>query len=150
MIVKSLDQLNTVAKKISKFISNGDVILLNGELGTGKTTFAGLLINDIQLKNKKKITNITSPTFNILHEYKFKKFIIHHYDFYRLKSEKELINLGVYEDKKIIKIIEWPDFYKEKIINGAKIKFHHRKEPNERSISFIFFGKWKKIKINAI
>ena len=82
MIVKSLDQLNTLAKKISKFISNGDVILLNGVLGTGKTTFAGFLINEIQIKNKKKLTNITSPTFNILHEYKFEKFIIHHYDFF--------------------------------------------------------------------
>ena len=150
MIVKSLDQLNTLAKKISKFISNGDVILLNGELGTGKTTFAGFLINDIQIKNKKKLTNITSPTFNILHEYKFEKFIIHHYDFYRLKSKRDLINLGVYEDKKIIKIIEWPNLYKEKITNGVKIKFHHRKKQNERSISFIFFGKWKKIKLNAI
>ena len=66
---------------------------LFGEIGVGKTTFSRFLINNIQKKNIQT-TDVQSPTFNILIEYKIKDITISHYDFYRLKKLKEIDDLG--------------------------------------------------------
>ena len=55
-----------VAKILSKHLKSGDVLLLNGELGVGKTTFIKYLINFLQKNSNQKITEIPSPTFNII------------------------------------------------------------------------------------
>ena len=55
-------------------------------MGVGKTTFVKYLINNIQLKFNQKITEVTSPTFNIMNEYNINDLSIKHYDLYRLKS----------------------------------------------------------------
>ena len=109
MIVKSLEHLNLISKSISKKLENGDCIFLIGEIGVGKTTFTRYLINHLQEKNGEKITEVLSPTFNLLYEYDLKTIKIMHYDLYRIKDEKELKHLGIFLDKKdTIKIIEWP------------------------------------------
>ena len=80
----------SVAEKFSKLIKQGDFILLSGNLGVGKTTFIKHLINSLQKVNKQKISEVTSPTFNITNEYQIKKTLIKHYDIYRIKNKKEL------------------------------------------------------------
>ena len=60
-------------------------------MGVGKTTFVKYLINNLQLKSKKNLTEVTSPTFNIMNEYNIGNLVIKHYDLYRLKSSKELM-----------------------------------------------------------
>ena len=91
------------------------VVFLYGEIGVGKTTFIRHLINYLQTKKNYKLTEIPSPTFNILHEYKIDELIIQHYDLYRIKSEIELKNIGLFENQKdFITLVEWPEVIKEK------------------------------------
>ena len=59
------DKTFNLAKFFANFITEGDVIFLYGEIGVGKTTFIKHLINNLQVKNKHKPTEVPSPTFNI-------------------------------------------------------------------------------------
>ena len=74
MIIKSLDHLQLVSKKIADKISKKDCIFLIGEIGVGKTTFARKLINYFQKREGAEQTQVLSPTFNLLYEYKIKKY----------------------------------------------------------------------------
>ena len=147
MIVKSLDHLNSISKKISKKLSKGDCILLIGEIGVGKTTFTRYLINHLQKQNEVKETEVLSPTFNLLYEYEIKDLKIMHYDLYRIKKSDELNNLGIFSDnKKTIKIIEWPDLIQTPLENKLEIHLEYRESENERKIIFKSLGKWKNIR----
>ena len=67
MIVKSLDHLNSISKKILKKLEKGDCIFLIGEIGVGKTTFTRHLINNLQKIKGLKETEVLSTTFNLLY-----------------------------------------------------------------------------------
>ena len=144
MIVKSLDHLNQISKKISKNLENGDCIFLIGEIGVGKTTFTRYLINYLQEKNKEDITEVLSPTFNLLYEYDLKNIKIMHYDLYRIEDESELKHLGIFSDKQeTIKIIEWPQLIDIPLSDKLEIHLDYVKNENQREIKFIGSGKWK-------
>ena len=102
-------ELKRFSEKTSKLIKKFKTIFLFGELGVGKTTFVKYLINNLQKREKTKITEIPSPTFNIVYEYRIKKLRIQHFDLYRLKNKKECLNIGLFEDDDVISIIEWPE-----------------------------------------
>ena len=87
MIIKSLDHLNLLSNKIADRISKNDCILLIGDIGVGKTSFARNFINYLQKKNEIKQTEVLSPTFNLLYEYEIKDLKIMHYDLYRIKKK---------------------------------------------------------------
>ena len=63
------DTTKELAKSFSNYLTGGEVIFLYGEMGVGKTTFVKYLINQLQIKKKLQITEVTSPTFNLLNEY---------------------------------------------------------------------------------
>ena len=69
-----------LAQKFQEKLKIGDVIFLQGEMGVGKTTFVKYLINSIQKENKLDLTEVTSPTFNLLNEYQINQTKINHYD----------------------------------------------------------------------
>ena len=147
MIVKSLDHLNQISKKISKNLENGDCIFLIGEIGVGKTTFTRYLINNLQNQKGLKETEVLSPTFNLLYEYEIKDLKIMHYDLYRLRQAKELDHLGIFsENEKTIKIIEWPDLVKTPLNNKLEINLEYGKNDNERIMKIRGPGKWKDVK----
>ena len=144
MIVKSLDHLNLISKKISKHLSKKDCIFLIGEIGVGKTTFTRNLINNLQEEKHIKLTEVLSPTFNLLYEYDIKDLKIMHYDLYRIKESKELNHLGIFsEDNNVIKIIEWPDLIKTPLEDKLEIYLDYVKNENEREMKIVGFGKWK-------
>ena len=144
MIINSLDQLNKVSKKIIGKISNEDCILLYGEIGVGKTTLTRSIINNIQRKYKIIETEVLSPSFNILYEYEIKNKKIMHYDLYRLKIEKEVFQLGIFDqDFKCIKIIEWAELIKKKPSDRLDIYISYSKSKNSRKINFKGHGSWK-------
>ena len=87
-----------IAKKISIKVNKGDVLFFFGEIGVGKTTFIRYLINNIQKKNRLKLTEVTSPTFNLLNEYEVKDLLIQHYDLFRLENSNETQNIGLLEN----------------------------------------------------
>ena len=99
-----------IAEIFSKNIQVGNFLFFNGELGIGKTTFIKYLINSFQKKNNQSITEIPSPTFNLVNEYQLDSLIIKHYDLYRINDERELNSLGFFEDNADqITLIEWPE-----------------------------------------
>ena len=86
MIIENLDQLDKIVKKIHKRLKKNDCILLEGEIGVGKTTFTKKLIHHTQSVENVKFTEVLSPTYNLLYEYKINKIKIKHYDLYRIKK----------------------------------------------------------------
>ena len=151
MIIKSLDHLNSISKKISNKILNSDLILLYGEVGTGKTTFARSLINYLQIKEDIKITDVLSPTYNLVYEYELKSMKIMHYDLYRLKNKTEIQQLGIFDnDQLTVKIIEWPELINKNIIDKIELKFEYTINEHERNLSLKGYGKWAELNINEI
>ena len=147
MNIKSLEQLNKISNKVADQISIKDCIYLIGEIGVGKTTFTRFLINYLQKKEGSEVTDVLSPTFNLLYEYKLKKYKILHYDLYRINEEKELYNLGFFQDEeKTVKIIEWPNKIKIPSSDNLEIYLDYAKNSDERKLKFVGKGKWKNIK----
>ena len=72
-------ETKSIAEIFSNNIKVGDTIFLRGELGVGKTTFIRYLINFLQRQNNQSITEISSPTFNLVHEYQLGSLVIKHY-----------------------------------------------------------------------
>ena len=151
MLKYKLSQIDSISKKVLLNLSKTDCVFLFGELGSGKTTFTRSLINQIQEKNKVAKTEVPSPTFNLLYEYEIKSLKVMHYDLYRLKTKKEIEQLGIFEDSKnIISIIEWPEKMQKEIENRLEITFYHETDEESRKIKFDGFGKWKNFKLDAI
>ena len=133
MIIKSLDHLKSISKQIAEKVSNGDYIFLIGEIGVGKTTFIRYLINNIQKKNRLKLTEVTSPTFNLLNEYKVKDFLIEHYDLFRLKKINDTKNIGLLENSKnVLTLVEWPEKIKKKPKSRIELIFEYKSKLDQR------------------
>ena len=123
------------ARKFLKKIKPGYSIFLYGEIGVGKTTFIRYLINELQKINKLEITEVTSPTFNLLSEYQINELKINHYDLFRLKSAEEIRNLDLFEDSKnTITLIEWPQIIEKKPKNLIELVFEYGKDHKTRSV----------------
>ena len=132
-----LKQLELIAKTLAGKSLPGNIYLLNGELGAGKTTFIRFFIYSIFACNLiKKPNSIKSPSFPIMINYPLKNFEVFHYDLYRLIDANELKELNINENLKgNITLIEWPQM----IINSSQIDnyfFINLKiiTPNERMI----------------
>ena len=144
MKISSIRELEKIANKIKKKLSPGDVIFLYGEIGVGKTTFARLLINSFENEKRIKKSEVLSPTFNIVFEYKIKKFTIKHFDLYRLKNKNDIKNIGLFEDSgKSIVLIEWPELIKNKPNNRIDLFFKYQKDYNKRSLTIKTNGRLK-------
>jgi len=136
--ISSKKKLEEVAKIIKSEIKLGDILFLYGEQGVGKTTFVKHIINNFQSEKNEKLTEVTSPTFNIMNEYKINDLIIKHYDLYRIKSANDLNNLDLFEDnEKSILLIEWPEIIEKKPNSLIKIFFEYENEYQNRFIKII-------------
>ena len=133
--LSSEKNIEDLAGKFLNKIKPGDIIFLYGEIGVGKTTFVRYLVNKFQKENKLEITEVTSPTFNLLSEYQINQIKINHYDLFRLKSSEEINNLDLFGDSKnSITLIEWPQMIKEKPKNLIELYFEYEKNHQTRSI----------------
>tara|TARA_B110000438_G_scaffold276252_1_gene297859 strand:+ start:113 stop:571 length:459 start_codon:yes stop_codon:yes gene_type:complete len=123
----NLEELNNFSNKIVKTTKLGDIFLLSGDLGAGKTTFARNFINN--LFKKYLVTKpdvIKSPSFPIMISYDLIDFEIYHYDFYRLNNKNELAELNIFENlENSISLIEWPGILIQnyKLTNYYNINF---------------------------
>ena len=135
MIIKSKSAQETIqiAKKLASFLHGGEIILLNGDLGAGKTTFAKAILSSLGVKD-----NVTSPTFSILKTYQG-KFTFHHFDTYRITTE-EAIEAGfdeVLSDKNSVKLIEWSENISELIPKHAIVVNIKKIDEQTRSYEII-------------
>ena len=134
--ISSEKQTKIISEKLSKYLANGDIVYLFGNIGSGKTTFVKYLINNLQKKNKENVQEIPSPTFNILNEYKVKNLKIFHYDLYRLKSIKELENIGhIKHHKDKLIFVEWPELLEKNILNLIILNFEYENNFSKRSLT---------------
>lgn len=106
-IVTSENETETIAKSFAAYLTGGEVVVLSGELGAGKTFFVKKTLMNFG------ITWVNSPSFAIVNEYR-NSFRFYHIDFYRLKSIKELFDIGFDDylnDKDAIVFIEWGNLF---------------------------------------
>ena len=134
--ISSEETTKELAKKLSNYLKGGEIIFLYGEIGVGKTTFVKHFINQFQINKKIKITEVTSPTFNLLNEYDLDGLTIKHYDLFRIKKKSEVINLDLFDnDENIITLIEWPQLIdKENSTKTIDMIFNYENHFNNRSV----------------
>ena len=134
--ISSEETTKELAKDLTHYLKGGEIIYLYGEMGVGKTTFVRYLINQFQKNKKLHITEVTSPTFNLLNEYVVNDLVIKHYDLFRLKDESEIKNLDLFENNQnTITLIEWPQLIsKNKSIKTIDLIFSYENEFNNRSV----------------
>ena len=125
----------TISKKFSNFIKKGDIVFFYGEIGVGKTTFIKHLINNLQSKSGLKLTEVPSPTFNIVNEYKINEIIINHYDLFKIKDLKELYNIGIFEDNsELVTLVEWPEIISKKPKETIELYFNYEDDFQKRNL----------------
>ena len=102
--VHSLPELESLARKFSVELEPNDVVRLDGTLGAGKTHFVKALARALGYKG-----DVSSPTFPLVHEYRWDGKLLVHIDFYRLNSEDEVFSSGLEEYLPCdgITIVEW-------------------------------------------
>ncbi|MHB8905072.1 MAG: tRNA (adenosine(37)-N6)-threonylcarbamoyltransferase complex ATPase subunit type 1 TsaE [Melioribacteraceae bacterium] len=134
--IKTESETVEIAEEFSKLLVPGEIVLLNGDLGSGKTFFVKSVCSHYG------ILNVSSPSFSIVNEYQSDKNIIH-FDFYRVKKIEELYDIG-FEDyamnSETIVFIEWSNMFMEilpKKNYEIEIKFTNN---SEREISIVKHG----------
>ena len=108
IISNSIEETLKIGKKFASFLKKGTIVVLTGELGSGKTKFVEGFLEFFGLQNE-----ISSPTFNIVNEYLTDKENIYHFDVYRLEDSDEFYSIGgeVYFENGIC-LIEWGELIK--------------------------------------
>lgn len=132
ILSSSPNETKKIAAKISKELKAGDIVALIGNLGGGKTTFIQGLAEGLKIS---KECYVNSPTFTLLNEYKGGRLPLYHFDFYRLNSLSEFVDLGFdeYFNGKGICAIEWAEKFMNELPKTAyKIKFEIVDETTRR------------------
>lgn len=118
--------MENLGRELAKVTQPGSVIALVGDLGAGKTHWTKGFV-----AGAGSTTEVTSPTFGLVHEYGGGRFPVFHLDFYRLKSAEELLALGWDEllDQDGVIIAEWGDKFPE-MLPPQTIWLHFTVEPD--------------------
>ena len=104
--IKSEKELDCITEPIAKNLANGDIIFLEGELASGKTTCIREIIKSVSLIKKKSFSFQGSPTYQKANTYDFKNLNILHFDFYNLKQNDQNDLEDYIIDNSIL--MEWP------------------------------------------
>ena len=129
--VTSIEETWNVAREFAKGLKPGDVVCLEGDLGSGKTTFTQGLAAALGVRGR-----VTSPTFCIVQEHRGDVFLVH-MDLYRLKDEFDVEAIGWddYLSRGAILVVEWPDRATGLIPHSAKKVFITTKDEKNRAIT---------------
>ena len=115
----STDDTRDIATAIAKLVRAGDMIVLIGEMGSGKTTFSQHFAHALGVTEP-----VTSPTFNLLHNYSGGRLKLHHADLYRLERTGELDDLGLTDLQEAggVMLVEWGDVVGDALGTGLIVK----------------------------
>lgn len=137
-ISNSTENTLTFAKNLAAKLKPKDIIVLTGELGSGKTKFVEGILSYFNLQDE-----ISSPTFTIVNEYQTTKFPIYHFDVYRLSDSSEFYEIGgeEYFDNGIC-LIEWGELIKDALPKDfIHITFEKNNEKeNYRTLNIDTYG----------
>lgn len=103
--IKNIDEMQQLAESIVKHVEAPALILLNGDLGAGKTTLSQFIGKALGVKR-----TINSPTFNIIKSYQGEDMAFHHMDCYRLENSDEDLGFDEYFEDHAVTVIEWSTF----------------------------------------
>ena len=132
VISKNSEETRALAAKVVKQLKGGDVVLLTGDLGAGKTMFVSGALNELGYKD-----HVISPTFNILKCYFEVKPNVFHIDAYRLENQNIDIGLDEFIEGNGITFIEWPVFI-EPLIPAKHVEISIKRiDDNVREIEII-------------
>ena len=108
LILRNLNDTKKLGLCISKVLRPGDTVLLSGDLGAGKTTLTRFLARGLGIDERE----VTSPTFNIIHEYLRGRLPVIHADLYRLGENAGILDTGIedYLTGDFVLILEWAEF----------------------------------------
>ena len=144
--LRALSQADTqeVARAIAGLVRAGDMIVLAGEMGAGKTFFTQAFGMALGVTEP-----ITSPTFNLLHNYSGERLSMYHADLYRLERTGELADLGLSE------LQEWGDIVGDALGDGLIVRLLHAPDvaaTDERAIEIQgrgqpWAGRWEKLRL---
>jgi len=127
---QSIEETQSLAKKLARKTSPGTVISLIGDLGAGKTTFTKGFARQMGIKD-----HVTSPTFKLISEYQGNEYILNHIDAYRMNGIEDFLNIGGEEyliSKNSITIIEWGDLLNDILpLKTIRVNFERIKSPKE-------------------
>jgi tRNA threonylcarbamoyladenosine biosynthesis protein TsaE len=121
MISKSPLETEKLASEISRKMQKGGLLCLQGDLGTGKTTFTKGFMKELGIDN----FSVKSPTYAYIREYKHPKTKVYHIDLYRLDGADQLLAeeiLEILEDSKNIVVIEWANKLEEYLLGEKKVE----------------------------
>ncbi|URA09795.1 tRNA (adenosine(37)-N6)-threonylcarbamoyltransferase complex ATPase subunit type 1 TsaE [Thermospira aquatica] len=136
----SVEETQQIAQEIAQMIERKEIpslILLKGDIGSGKTTFVRGLLSFFHLEDM-----VSSPTFSIIHQYPHPKKTIYHIDLYRIRSVEELENLGLFEffEEKTLVLIEWPEMLVDQLnFPHTLIELFYGEEENKRLLRLSVF-----------
>jgi tRNA threonylcarbamoyladenosine biosynthesis protein TsaE len=119
-------------REFARNVSKGEIIALQGELGSGKTQFVKGFVAGVGSN-----AAVTSPTFTLLHEYGGGRIPVYHFDFFRLEDRRSAERLGVddYFFGEGTAIIEWADKFPELIPSSAHWILFQTKSESQRAIT---------------
>jgi tRNA threonylcarbamoyladenosine biosynthesis protein TsaE len=126
VLLADFDATLALGRELGQAAQAGDVIALVGDLGAGKTTLTQGIVDGLDYQQE-----VTSPTFSLVQEYLGGRLEVFHFDFYRLKSEHELLDLGWddYLDRQGLVIVEWPTLHPDLLPKNTRwLKLSHREE----------------------
>ena len=128
-------QTKRLGEELAAQLQPGDVVLLDGDLGAGKTTFTKELANGLGIKR-----NIKSPTFTIIREYQDGRIPLYHMDVYRLEvGGSDELGLDEYFNGDGVSVVEWSKFAEDELpANYLRLKFTRQDQlgDNNREIEF--------------
>lgn len=127
------DATIALGKKIGQQLVAGDVLVLDGDLGAGKTTFTKGLAAELEIPDI-----IKSPTFTIIHEYQDGRLPLYHMDAYRLENGgAEDLGLEEYFDGDGVSVVEWAEFVEDELpADFLAIHFKRTDDDNTRVLEF--------------
>lgn len=126
LIINNAEEMMELGQKLAQQVCSGDVLLLDGDLGAGKTTFTKGLALGLGIKR-----NIKSPTFTLIREYRDGKLPLYHMDMYRLEETGAGdIGLDDYFNGDGVCVIEWSQFIDDELPSQYLI-MHILKDEND-------------------
>ena len=146
--MRSLDDTHVVAEAIAALVKAGDVIVLAGDMGAGKTAFAQGFGRALGVTEP-----ITSPTFTVVHTYDTGRIVMHHADLYRLDRRSEVEDLGLDEmiDGRGVLLVEWGDVVADSFGDHLEVLLERVDDSDEarritiRSIGRRWDTRWSKL-----
>ena len=132
-ITTSEEETNILASQLASKLLPGAIVLLNGDMGAGKSVFARGIIQSLGYKGA-----VTSPTFTLMNEYPTEP-VVYHFDLYRLKSYDQLYDIGydeyIYSDG--ISLIEWSEKMEHLLPENYVEIIIEKMDPTTRKITVI-------------